>query len=251
MTKEIVTLVTGGNRGMGLEISRELLQKGQQVIIGSRSLDRGKDAVRELAQEGLKADVVQLDVTDHSSVVAAAKSIETKYEYLSILINNAGAVFDFQQDPSVVAMSRLRDDFEINYFGLIDVTQQMLPLLKQSAEAKIINISSMMGSKTEALNPNSSVYRAVAVGYQSAKAAANMYTVQLAKEMKNKGLNITVNAIDPGMVATKFGGATPEQAKSMGAKPIAQGVSRTIELAVDKSNDVTATFSNINGQVGW
>jgi len=250
MSDKIVTLVTGGNRGMGLEISRELLQKGQQVIIGSRNIDKGKDALNTLSKEGLTADLVQLDVTNHDSVIAAAKTIQDKYGYLSILINNAGAVFDFRQDPSGVEIERLRKDFEINYFGLIDVTQQMMPLLQQRESAKIINISSMMGSKTEALNPNSEVYRAVAVGYQSAKAAANMYTVQLAKEMKNKGMNITVNAVDPGMVATEFGGATPEQAKQMGAKPINEGVSRTIELATG-NNTETATFSNVNGTVGW
>ncbi|GEP19745.1 SDR family NAD(P)-dependent oxidoreductase [Pediococcus argentinicus] len=251
MSEEIVTLVTGGNRGMGLEISRELLQKGQRVIIGSRNLEKGQDTVNELAQEGLKADLVQLDVTDHNSVESAAKSIQDKYGYLSVLINNAGAVFDFRQEPSVVEMDRLHKDFEINYFGLIDVTQQLMPLLQQSKQAKIINISSMMGSKTEALNPESQVYQAVAVGYQSAKAAANMYTVQLAKEMQKKNLNITVNAVDPGMVATEFGGATPDQAKAMGAKPIEEGVSRTVELATDENNDVTATFSNADGPVGW
>jgi len=94
-------------------------------------------------------------------------------------------------------------------------------------------------------------YKAVAVGYQSAKAAANMFTVQLAKEMHRNDLPITVNAIDPGMVATEFGGVSPEQARKMGAKPIDVGITRTIDLATDFENKDNATFTNINGPVAW
>lgn len=225
---QIVTLVTGGNRGMGFEIVKELSQRGQHVVMGSRSLKNGQVAVEKLAQLNLAVDLIQLDVTDPLSVVQAAQIMQERYGYLTILINNAGAVFDARQEPSVVKPENLRADFEINYFGLVDVSQKMLPLLEKSAQAKIINISSMMGSKTEALNPKANVYNAVAVGYQSAKAAANMYTVQLAKEMLKKSLPITVNAIDPGMVATEFAGADPAQVKKMGGKTVAAGVARTI-----------------------
>ncbi|MYV17639.1 SDR family NAD(P)-dependent oxidoreductase [Furfurilactobacillus milii] len=248
---EILTLVTGGNRGMGLEIVRELAAKGQHVILGSRNLVKGQQAADQLATEGYSVDVVELDVTNPDSVTQAAKQLTDKFGYLSELINNAGAVFDFGQNPSDVSTELLKRDFDINYFGMIDVTQKMLPLLKQAQQAKIINVSSMMGSKSEALNPASGVYKAVAVGYQSAKAAANMFTVQLAKEMQRDQLNITVNAIDPGMVATEFGGATPEQAKAMGAQPITHGVARTIELATDWNNKDNATFSNTEGPVAW
>ncbi|WP_125982042.1 SDR family NAD(P)-dependent oxidoreductase [Loigolactobacillus iwatensis] len=250
-TNETITLVTGGNRGMGLEIVKELSQKGQRVIMGSRNLEKGKTAITRLSQTGIKADLVQLNVTDPASVSKAAQTITEKYGYLTVLINNAGAVFDFQQKPSEVKLTNLRADFEINYFGLVDVTQKMLPLLKKSSKAKIINISSVMGSKTEALNPKANVYHAVAVGYQSAKAAANMYTVQLAKEMSGAKLPITVNAVDPGMVATEFGGATPELAKKLGAKSVSFGIARTIELATSPNNQDTATFTNTYGTVAW
>ncbi|WP_421017141.1 SDR family NAD(P)-dependent oxidoreductase [Furfurilactobacillus cerevisiae] len=248
---EILTLVTGGNRGMGLEIVRELAAKGQHVILGSRNLVKGQQAADQLEGEGLHVDVVEIDVTNPESVTEAAKQLTDKFGYLSVLINNAGAAFDYGQNPSEVSPDILQKDFQINYFGLIDVTQKMLPLLKSAKQAKILNISSMMGSKTEALNPDSVVYHATAVGYQSAKAAANMFTVQLAKEMQQSGTNITVNAIDPGMVATAFGGATPEQAKAMGAQPVTHGVARTIELATDWNNQDNATFSNTEGPVAW
>lgn len=247
----IITLVTGGNRGMGLAIAKKLATSGQKVIIGSRNLDNGKAAVKKLASDGLKLDVVQLDVTDPKSVTAAAQELTEKYGYLTTLINNAGSVFDSRIVPSQISLDQVRKDFEVNYFGLIDVTQKMLSLLKKAPQAKIINISSMMGSKTEALNPKSEVYKAVAVGYQSAKAAANMFTVQLAKEMHRNDLPITVNAIDPGMVATEFGGVSPEQARKMGAKPIDVGITRTIDLATDFENKDNATFTNINGPVAW
>ncbi|AEV95986.1 SDR family NAD(P)-dependent oxidoreductase [Pediococcus claussenii] len=248
---EIITLITGANRGMGFETAKELGQSGQLVIIGSRNIEKGKEAVKKLTQQNIKADYVELDVTNTKSVSKAQKEIEKKYGRLNILINNAGAVFSGRQLASNLNFDDLRSDMELNYFGLIDVTQRMLPLLKKSEWAKIINISSMMGSKTAALDPNSEVYRAVAVGYQSAKAAANMYTVQLAKELRAEDQAITVNAIDPGMVATEFGGATPEQAASMGAKPIEFGVARTVELATDYNDRSNGTFTNTHGVVGW
>lgn len=248
MTNEIITLVTGANRGMGLEIVKELSKKDQQVILGSRDLAKGKAAVSNLNQN---IDVVQLDVTDEKSIQEAVKFVTDKYGKLDILINNAGAVFDNRKFPSEITQDSLRDDFNLNFFGLIAVTQAFLPLLKQSSQAKIINISSMMGSMTEALNPKSEVYQASAVGYQASKSALNMYTVQLAKELLKENLPITVNAIDPGMVATEFGGVNPEMAKKMGAKPIEHGVARTIELATDFDNKSTATFTNTNGIVAW
>ncbi|WP_407885882.1 SDR family NAD(P)-dependent oxidoreductase [Levilactobacillus sp. N40-8-2] len=251
MDKNIITLVTGGNRGMGLEIVRELAKAGQTVILGSRHLSNGQEAAEKLADEGIIVDVVALDVNNEESVAKAAKEIADQYGYLTSLINNAGAVFDFRQKPSEIDLKDVRKDFEVNYFGLISVTRSMVPLLKKSSNAKIINVSSMMGSKTEALNPESEVYHAVAVGYQSAKAAANMYTVQLAKEFKKENLPITVNAIDPGIVATEFGGAAPEQVTAMGGKPVAFGVARTVELATDFDNKATATFSNTHGVVAW
>ncbi len=107
----------------------------------------------------------------------------------------------------------------------------------------------MMGSLTNALDPQSSVYHASAIGYQASKAALNMFTIQLAKELQTT--NITVNAVDPGMVATEFGGITPELASQHGAKSIAHGIQRTIDLATDTDNTTTGTFSNTDGPVAW
>lgn len=248
---EILTLITGANRGMGFELAKTLGQKGQHVIVGSRDEDKGDEVVAEFTEMGISASAIQLDVTDSKSVANAAQTIEEAFGKLTVLINNAGAVFDHRNGPSTISQESLQQDMAINYFGLIDVTQHFLPLLKRSDQAKIINISSMMGSEAEALNPESEVYRAVAPGYQAAKSAANMYTIQLAKEMQRSDLPITVNAVDPGMVATNFGGVTVEQAASHGAKPVDEGIARTVALATDFNDDTTATFSNVNGVVGW
>lgn len=128
----------------------------------------------------------------------------------------------------------------------------MLPLLSQSPQAKIINISSTMGSLSAATTVGSEVYDASAVGYQASKAALNMLTIRLAKELQTwEDSNITVNAVCPGMVATEFGGATPELAKAMGGRPVEEGVIRTVELAKSEDNSINMTFSNKEGNVAW
>lgn len=248
--KKIITLVTGANRGMGLEIVKELAENGQTVILGSRNKNKGEQAIKDF-DDNLAIEVVQLDVTSKESIQNAFNYVENKYGYLSILINNAGAAFDQLKQPSKVTTEIMRKDFDLNFFGLVDVTQTMLPLLKESEYAKIINISSMMGSMGAALMPGSEVFLATAAGYQASKSAVNMFSVQLAKEMKNEKLDISVNMIDPGMVATEFGGTSPEKSIAMGAKPVDFGVARTVKLTTINHQIDTATFSNNYGIVPW
>lgn len=245
------TLITGATRGMGREMAKKLGQAGQHVIVGARKLNDGQTVVEELSKLGIQADTIQLDVTNKESIRAAASEIENQFGKLDILINNAGVAIE-QSAPSVLSVDNVRKEFDVNFFGLILVTQAMLPLLKKAPKAKIINMSSMMGSITSALDPNSSVYHASVAGYQSSKSALNMYSVQLAKELEqNPETNITVNLIDPGMVATEFGNIDPEIAKSMGARPVEEGVQRAVELAADDKDTSTATYSNNEGIVPW
>jgi len=251
MTTKTITLITGANRGMGLEIAKELGEKGQTVIIGSRKLSNGQDVAKKLKGQGVQADAVQLDITDTNSIEQAVTEIADKYGYLSILINNAGASFDNFQAPSELDLTAMRKEFDLNVFGTVNVTQHFIPLLKRSQQAKIINISTGLASMDDALNPDSLAYNFSSMGYQASKAALNMFTIQLAKEFQKNELPITVNSIDPGWIATEFGGTSAESSKSNGAQPVEVGVSRTVELATDPDNDVTATFSNINGKVNW
>jgi len=251
MSTKTITLVTGANRGMGFEIAKELGAAGQTVILGSRDLIKGQASAKDLVALGYDAEAIQLDITNSESIGNAVKTITNKYGYLSILINNAGASFDDFNAASAIKMDAIRKEFDLNVFGTIDNTQQFIPLLKKSNQAKIINISSMMGSLANAMNPESSVYNVSSMGYQASKAAINMFTIQLGKEFKNNHVPITVNAIDPGLVATDFGGTSAQFATDMGAHSVEIGVARTIELATSPTNAITATFSNIDGEVAW
>ncbi|WP_263849994.1 SDR family NAD(P)-dependent oxidoreductase [Secundilactobacillus paracollinoides] len=144
-TAQPLTLITGANRGMGFEIAKELGAKGQRILLGARNAEKGTQAVEQLKQSGIDATLIPLDVTDKQSVQAAADRIATDYGSLDILINNAGAVFDGRQQPSVVNTDQMRQDFDLNYFGVVYMCQAFLPLLKKAPKAKIINVSSMMG----------------------------------------------------------------------------------------------------------
>lgn len=233
------TLITGADRGMGYELALELGLRGQQIYVGSRNLARGQAAVAQLKAAGVEAEAVQLDVTDHESIVAAKSKLGTQ---LDILINNAGIAVDHDTKPSEVSLDAIRQDFDVNYFGMMDVTQVCLPLIKAAQAGRIINISSAVGSLTLASDPSTSIHRLQASGYQASKAAVNMFTIKLAAELEDTP--ITVNAVNPGWVDTSFGGGG-------GNRTVQVGVARTVELATATTLTDSGTFSDIDGIVPW
>ena len=235
----IKTLITGADRGMGYELALELGLKGQYIYVGSRNLDRGQAAVAKLEAAGVQAQAVQLDVTNHESIVAGKANITTS---LDILINNAGIAVDHETKPSELSLDAIRQDFNVNYFGLIDVTQDFLPLLKAAPAGRIINISSAVGSLTLASDASTSIHKLQASGYQASKSAVNMFTVKLAAELE--GTPVTVNAVNPGWVDTSFGGGG-------GNRTVQVGVARTVELATSDVLTESGTFSDIDGIVPW
>ncbi|KRG09905.1 SDR family NAD(P)-dependent oxidoreductase [Staphylococcus sp. NAM3COL9] len=246
MTNQKNILVTGATRGMGKEISKVLAKQGYHVILGARNIQDGQSLVEEIVSKGFSATTVQLDVTDVNSVQNAVLEISS----LDILINNAGIALE-SSSPSKLDVAKVKKEFDVNVFGVMNVTSAMLPLLKNSKRAKIINMSSMMGSLNSALDKNSIVYGASVAGYQSSKAALNMYSIQLAKELEKEESDITVDLVDPGMVATEFGGLEPETAKKMGAKPVDEGIRRVIELVENDKENKNITFTNNEGIVSW
>jgi NAD(P)-dependent dehydrogenase (short-subunit alcohol dehydrogenase family) len=192
-----IALVTGANRGLGLAVARRLGEAGATVLIGGRDAANAEHAAESLREDGLKAWPVPLDVTVEADAAAVAEQIEREYGRLDILVNNAGvlpeATAPDQERPLDLAM--FRRTFETNLFGVVAVTQAMLPLLRRSRAGRIVNVSTTMGSLTEQLDPRSPYFGLVVPAYQGSKAALNALTIALSKSLADT--SILVNSDGP------------------------------------------------------
>jgi NAD(P)-dependent dehydrogenase (short-subunit alcohol dehydrogenase family) len=207
-------LITGANKGIGLETARLLGARGMTVLAGARDAARGRQAEQELRAGGADARFVQLDVTDEASAGQAAKWIESEFGVLDILINNAGiARGDGDGRPSQTTLATLREVYETNVFGVVAVTNAMLPLLLRAAAGRIVNVSSEVGSIASMTDPDGPMAGMASIPYPSSKTALNMVTAMYAKELRDTP--IKVNAANPGYCATDLNGhngfRTPEQ----------------------------------------
>ena len=212
-----IALITGGNKGLGLETARQLGREGITVLLGCRDAGRGATAVAGLAKEGISAEAIALEVTDPASIQAAVAQLDRRFGRLDILINNAG-ILDYAAEtgPETTTVATFRRVFETNFFGLIAVTQAFLPLLKRSPAGRIVNLSSVLGSIAEHADPNSGIFPARFSAYDSSKAALNLYTVELALTLK--GTAVKVNAAHPGWVKTDLGGEGATLSVEVGAR---------------------------------
>lgn len=193
-------LVTGANKGIGLEVVRQLAQNGFFVYLGSRNLTAGLLAVEKLRADGINSvEAIQVDVTDHESVQAARAVIGEKTPVLDVLINNAGISGGFPQLALEATIDQFKAVFDTNLFGVVQVTQAFIDLLRKSPEPRIVNVSTAMASLTLAADPGNSTRYAM---YQSSKSALNMYAVHLAYELRNSPFR--VNAVCPGYTQTDF-----------------------------------------------
>lgn len=245
MTKNInkVALITGANKGIGYEVARQLGERGIHVLIGARNNNRGKKAVDDLQALGIIAAHLSLDVTDAESIKKAAKYIREKFGKLDILVNNAGiSGGNIAVSPSETNMDVVRQVYETNVFGTASVTIAMVPLLKNADQARIVNVSSSLGSITMALDANDMFYTINSLQYQSSKAALNAVTVEFAKELVSDG--IKVNAACPGFVDTDFNG-------HQGTKSAKQAATVIVKLATLPADGPTATFQNEDGELPW
>jgi NAD(P)-dependent dehydrogenase (short-subunit alcohol dehydrogenase family) len=209
-----IALITGANKGIGLATARALGALGWTVLAGARDETLGLAAEKELTGAGADARFVRLDVTDEESVASAAGWVDAEYGRLDVLINNAGiARGDGSGRPSETTLATLRAVYETNVFGLVSVTNAMLPLLRRSAAGRIVNVSSEVGSIGSMTDPASPLYPMASVPYPSSKTAVNMITAMYAKELRDTP--IKVNAANPGYCATDLNGnrgfRTPEQ----------------------------------------
>lgn len=220
MVENRIALVTGGNKGIGLEIARKLAQAGVRVFIGSRDLSRGAQAAETLATQGLQATAIRLDLDQPQTLYEAAEIIAADHGRLDILVNNAG-IFDLADaPPSQASLEAVRRTMEVNFIGALAVTQAMLPLLRLSPAASIVNVSSALGSLSLNADPGSTYYSQQFIGYNASKAALNMLTIQLHEELRDT--TIKVNAISPGFVKTDLTGGYGDMSPEEGARLPAQ-----------------------------
>ncbi|MEW9533175.1 SDR family oxidoreductase [Microbispora sp. NPDC049125] len=229
-------LITGANKGIGYEIARQLASRGASVIVGARDAERGRRAA-----EALGARSVQLDVTSAESVASAAKWIDEEFGALDILVNNAG-IAQGGPTPSRTPLETTRAVYETNVFGVIAVTNAMLPLLRRSAAGRIVNMSSEVGSLEMAADPDSPFYFLNGLSYQSSKTALNMVTVCYAKELAETP--IKVNAANPGYCATDLNGHT-------GHRTAEQGAAIAVRLALLDDTGPTGAFLQDEGALPW
>lgn len=231
-----ITLITGGNKGLGLETARALVQQGHKVYIGSRDLARGKAAA-----ESVSATCIQLDVTDESSVSRAAGTIKAAEGYLDVLVNNAGISGGFKR-PGQMTASDVEHVYQTNVFGIVRMMQHFLPLLEASQHAVVVNVSSGLGSFDMVTNPATEESHVNSLAYCSSKSAVTMLTVQYAKGLPQ----IKINAADPGSTNTDLVGDF-----SNNAKPASQGIIPIVKLATIDKDGPTGTFIDGNGVVPW
>jgi NAD(P)-dependent dehydrogenase (short-subunit alcohol dehydrogenase family) len=242
-TEKRIALVTGGNKGIGLEISRNLSSAGCTVLVGARNAERGQQAVRQLEQAGL-GDVhfLEIDVTKQETITAAAQWIEGRYGRLDILMNNAGVNLRGDGLPGAADVGVLQNIFDTNFFGALRVAQTMLPLLHKSASGRIVNVSSGLGSLSLNSNPSSPSYNTKFIGYNASKAALNMLTVHLAYELR--GTTIKVNSANPGFTKTDLNGNT-------GTQPVEVGAIAATRLALLGDDGPTGQTFSKDGPDPW
>jgi NAD(P)-dependent dehydrogenase (short-subunit alcohol dehydrogenase family) len=246
-----VALVTGANQGIGLQIAKDLVAHGFTVLLGSRNLERGEAAAKEVVPN---AHALQLDVTDQASIAAAAARVRNEFGRLDVLVNNAAisntrlrpgqSVEEYAQSTrtSNVSLDEVRAVFETNVFGVVAVTQALLPLLREAPAARIVNVSSGVGSLTRNSDP-AFPYRAFfGPVYPASKTALNAMTLAMAIELESTG--IKVNAACPGYTRTNLNNYA-------GTQTVEEGAREPVRLALLGPDGPTGTYSNTAGPIPW
>ena len=252
MQDKRVALVTGANQGIGLQIAKDLVAHGFTVLVGSRNFERGEAAAKEV---GLDARALQLDVTDRASIAAAAKRIRDELGRLDVLVNNAAisntrmrpgeSVVEYSKStrPSNVSLDEVRAVWETNVFGVLAVYQAMLPLLHESSDARIVNVSSAVGSLTDNANAAHPYHPMFGPVYPASKTALNAMTLAMAIELEPAG--IKVNAVSPGFTKTNLNGYA-------GTETVEQGAREAVRVALLGADGPTGTFSHAKlGSLPW
>ena len=253
MQDKLVALVTGANQGVGLQVAKELAANGRTVLVGSRSLERGEAAAKEI---GAGAVALQLDVTDRASIAAAAERIRREFGRLDLLVNNAAisntrkqqlglSLQDYAQisRASNVSLDEVRAVWETNVFGVLAVYQAMLPLLRLSPSARIVNVSSSVGSLATNADPAYPYHQFFGPVYPASKTALNAITLAMMVELESTG--IKVNLVSPGFTRTSLNGYE-------GTESVEDGSREVVRVALLGPDGPTGTFTRWeNTAIPW
>jgi NAD(P)-dependent dehydrogenase (short-subunit alcohol dehydrogenase family) len=252
MKDKPVALVTGANQGIGLQIAKDLVANGFTVLVGSRNLERGEAAAKEVGPDAL---ALQLDVTDQASIAAAMERIRKELGRLDVLVNNAAisntsmspgmSMEEYVKStlPSNASLDEVRAVWETNVFGVLAVYQAMLPLLREAPAARIVNVSSGVGSLTMNADPNFALRSTFGPVYPASKTALNAMTLAMAIELESTG--IKVNAASPGFTKTNLN-------NYQGVETVEEGAQEAVRLALLGSDGPTGTFSHAKiGTLPW
>jgi NAD(P)-dependent dehydrogenase (short-subunit alcohol dehydrogenase family) len=253
MHSKLVALVTGANQGIGLQIAKELAAKDFTVLVGSRNLARGVEAAKSIKGD---ARAIQLDVTDRTSIADAAQRIREELGRLDVLVQNAAISnirktqlgLSLQESSKIyvasqVSVDEVRAIWETNVFGVLAVYQAMLPLLREAPAARIVNVSSGVGSLTRTADPSYHYRKMFTPGYSASKTAMNAMTIAMAIELE--GTTIKVNAVSPGFTKTNLNGYE-------GTDSVEEGASQAVKMALIGPDGPTGTFTHATmGTLSW
>jgi NAD(P)-dependent dehydrogenase (short-subunit alcohol dehydrogenase family) len=239
---ERIALITGANQGVGLQVAKELVANGLRVFVGSRDFERGKAAAREI---GLGAVALQIDVTDEPSIAAAADRIDGEFGHLDLLVNNAAISKTMTGDltleeysktalASKVPLDEMRAVWDTNVFGVLAVYQAMLPLLRESSDARIVNVSSGIGSLATSADPKYPFHATYGPVYPASKAALNAITLAMMIELEST--DIKVNLVSPAFTNTGLNGYS-------GTESLEDGSREVVRVALLGPDGPTGTFT--------
>ncbi|HEY4324955.1 MAG TPA: SDR family NAD(P)-dependent oxidoreductase [Mucilaginibacter sp.] len=237
--------VTGANKGIGFETAKQLIVLGYYVYLGSRDLKKGKEAAKQLNSDRVEA--IQIDVSNAQSIAEARRIIGSKAASLDVLINNAGTKEGFPENPTAISTDVIRQVFDTNFFGTINVTMAFLDLLKVAPEPRIVNVTSGLASLTLHNNPSWKYYHLKRAAYGPSKTALNAYTIALAFELRESLFKI--NVVDPGFTATDFN-------QHRGTGTVTDAAKIIIKYATLDANGPTGKFfsnesDNENDEYPW
>jgi len=227
-------LITGANKSIGFESARQLLQQGYYVYLGCRDLQKGTEAVDQLKSEGLdQVEPLEIDVNNSESVKAAREALGQKTKVLDVLINNAGILGTMEQTALEADINMIKQVFETNFFGVIEVTHAFIDLLKVAEQPRIVNVTSGLGSITLHNDPSWRYYQVKAAAYFPSKAALNAYSTVLAYDLRDTAFK--VNVVDPGYTATDFN-------HHSGPGTVEDAAARVVKAAVLGADGPTGQF---------